>query len=375
MKIAIDSRSITMHAGSGIGTYTKNLVSNLIHNNNSDEFNLIWTGNMQDDYINANTNIYITSPRSSNFFENLFVPNLIEKKNLDLFHIPQNGIGFPFDYKVKTIVTIHDLIPYIMPETVGRGYLTKFLSDMPKIISNSIGILTVSEHSKKDIIKFFPQFPKDKIYVTPLAADKNFKPLNKKKCKEYIQKRYNFYDDFIFYIGGFSSRKNVEGLIRSFGKIKDDLSKKHLLLLGGAIHDEGLKLKNIVSSLGFESSVLFLDFVPDNILPILYNGCECFVYPSLYEGFGLPPLEAMSCKTPVITSNLTSIPEVCSDSAILINPFDLEELGHSIRTLLNNDELKEELIEKGYKKSLQFSWRQTAKKTYDTYNHIISTIQ
>lgn len=374
MKIAIDSRSITMHAGSGIGTYTKNLVSNLIHNNESDEFNLIWTGNMQDDYLSDNTNIYITSPKFSGFFENLFIPSLIEKKNLDLFHIPQNGIGFPFDCEVKTVVTIHDLIPYTMPETVGKGYLTKFLNDMPKIISNSIGILTVSEHSKKDIIKFFPQFPKDKIYVTPLAANESFKPLNKNKCKEYIQKRYNFNDNFIFYVGGFSSRKNVEGLIQSFGNIKNDLSKKHLLLLGGVIHDEGLNLKNIVSSLGLESSVLFLDFVPDNILPILYNGCECFVYPSLYEGFGLPPLEAMSCKTPVITSNLTSIPEVCSDSAILINPFDLEELSYSLRKLLNNNDLKEELIEKGYKKSLQFSWRQTAKNTYDTYNHIISTI-
>ena len=154
MKIAIDSRSITMHSGSGIGTYTKNLVFNLIHNNNSDNFNLIWTGDLDNDFLSDTTNIYITSPKYGGFFEKYFVPNLLIENGSDLYHIPQNGIGFPFDYDLNTVVTIHDLIPYIMPETVGIGYLNRFLKDMPNIISNAKGILTVSEYSKKDILKF-----------------------------------------------------------------------------------------------------------------------------------------------------------------------------------------------------------------------------
>ena len=374
MKIAIDSRSITMHSGSGIGTYTKNLVFNLIHNNNSDNFNLIWTGDLDNDFLTDITNIYITSPKYGGFFEKYFIPNLLIENGSDLYHIPQNGIGFPFDCELNTVVTIHDLIPYIMPETVGIGYLNRFLKDMPNIISNAKGILTVSEYSKKDILKFFPSYPPDKIYVTPLAANNNLKPLNKLKCKKYIQKKYGFDDDFILYLGGFSSRKNVEGLIRAFMKIKNDLTKKHRLLLGGSLLDEGLNLKDLVYSLGLENSVIFLGFVPDSILPILYNACESFIYPSLYEGFGLPPLEAMSCKTPVITSNVTSIPEVCKDAALLIDPYNIDELSYSLKLLLNSDHLKKDLSEKGYKKSLQFSWRQTSYKTYSAYKDILSSI-
>lgn len=372
MKIGIDSRSVNLHAGSGIGTYTKNLVSNLIENKDID-FDLIWTGKENKEFIKKNTHIFNISGKYGAFYELSYTPNLMKNENVDLYHIPQNGIGYPFDWDLKVVVTIHDLIPYTMPQTVGKGYLNRFLRDMPNIISSSCGILTVSEYSKKDILRFFPSYPSKKIYVTPLATNSQFKPLPKDECKNYIKTYYKINDPYILYLGGFSSRKNVKELILAFSKIKNDLKIPHKLLLGGSLKDEGLILQDLVISLGLQDDILFTGFLEDSLLPVFYGGAEVFVYPSLYEGFGLPPLEAMSCKTPVITSNLTSIPEVTGDNAILINPYNKDELSYSLLKLLNDDSLKEELSFKGYNKSLQFSWRHTSNKTIDAYKDIISS--
>ena len=374
MKIAIDSRSATLHAGSGIGTYTKNLVLNLLNINSSDRLNVIWTGELPSNIKKDNADIFLISGRHGEFFEKFYLPNLLNKNNIDLYHIPQNGIGFPFDSSINTIVTIHDLIPYIMPETVGKGYLKRFLRDMPYIISQAAGIITVSEYSKKDILRFFPEFPEEKIFVTPLAANTTFKPLDKNLCKKHIKYNFKVEDPFILYVGGFSKRKNVKELILAFKHVKPSLNKNYKLIIAGSLRDEGISLKNFVESEGLSDSIVFTGFIEDSFLPTLYNAADAFVYPSLYEGFGLPPLEAMSCKTPVITSNLTSIPEVTSDAAILINPHNIDELSSALVTLLNNDSLKQNLAEKGYKRSQNFTWNNTAEKTFAAYKKVIETI-
>lgn len=374
MKVCIDSRSINLHEGTGIGTYTKNLISEMINIDECNLFTLIWTGKIDKSFLKNNTELILCSGKHGSFFEKEYIPNLIKNNDLELYHIPQNGIGYPFDYNINTVVTIHDLIPYIMPETVGSGYLKRFLKDMPKIIENSKSILTVSEYSKKDILKFFKGYPEDKIFVTPLSANNEFTPMDKIKCRELIQNKFNFKDPYILYIGGFSARKNVKGLINAFFKIKNNLSKKYKLVLGGSLKDEGINLKNYCDTLNLSEDVIFTGFLENSDLPILYNGAEIFVYPSYYEGFGLPPLEAMKCNTPVITSNTTSIPEVTKDSAILIDPLIEDELSQSMFNLLENHDLRNNLIKKGYKRSLQFSWRQTAMKTLNAYEKIISSL-
>ena len=373
MNIGIDSRSVNLYSGSGIGTYSKNLIINLI-NNTQEHFELIWTGKENKNFIKENTSLTCISGRYGSFYENYFIPKLMTSKDVDLYHLPQNGIGLPLNSNIKKIVvTIHDLIPYTMPETVGKGYLTRFLKEMPYIIETISGIITVSQYSKNDILRFFPNFPSDKIYVTPLAANDNFKPIEKSICKEKIKNLYNIDDPFILYLGGFSSRKNVKTLILAFKRIIKDLKKNYKLLLGGTIKDEGKALKELCISNGLENEVLFPGFIDDNILPTLYNAADVFVYPSYYEGFGLPPLEAMSCGTPVITSNLTSIPEVTKDTAILINPSNEQELCNALLKVLNDDNFKENLSKNGLKRSLDFSWKKTAELTYNAYREIINS--
>lgn len=370
MKIAIDARSAALHHGTGIGTYTENLISEMLSLNSKDEFTLFCSGKVNENFNTRNSNIFFSSGRHGSFYEKYYIPNELSKTHIDLYHIPQNGIGFNFDTEFPTIVTIHDLIPYIMPETVGSGYLDRFLRDMPTIISKSSAILTVSEHSKKDILKFFSSYPEDKIFVTPLAANNNFKPLNKTACKLYVEKIYHIETPYILYIGGFSLRKNALGLIKAFTKVYRDLNTPYKLLLGGSLKDEGMKLSTFVKENNMEDKIIFAGYIEDASLPVLYSGCDAFVYPSFYEGFGLPPLEAMSCKAPVITSNLTSIPEVTKDDAILINPYKLEELEKALVTLLNDEELKIKLSEKGYSRSLEFTWKKTAQNTLEVYRQL-----
>ena len=372
MKIAIDARSATLHQGTGIGTYTNNLISEILSSDSNDEFTLFCSGKFNEDFNKKNTNIVYSSGRHGSFYEKYYIPNVLTESNAHLYHIPQNGIGFDFDTKIPTIVTIHDLIPYIMPETVGKGYLERFLRDMPNIISNSCGILTVSECSKKDILKFFSSYPEDKIFVTPLAANNIFKPLDKNNCKLYVEHTFGVKDPYILYIGGFSLRKNVLGLVKAFSKVHNDLNKPYKLLLGGSLKDEGEKLFTFVKENNLQDKVIFCGYLEDEILPVLYSGCDAFVYPSLYEGFGLPPLEAMSCKAPVITSNLTSIPEVTGDNAILINPHNINELEKALVTLLNDESLKTSLSEKGYLRSLEFTWAKTAQNTLNVYKNLVT---
>lgn len=370
MNISIDARGINLYNGTGIGTYTENLVRELLNIDEENNYSLFWTGKNYERYKKDNCKIVFTSRRHGSFYENYYFPTFLKNNNINIHHIPQNGMGLCESYDTNCIVTIHDLIPYLLPETTGRGYLERFLRNMPDIIDKSKGILTVSEYSKRDILKFFNHIPEDKVYVTPLAANTNFKPLDKEKCKSFIKEKFNFNNPYILYIGGFSSRKNAKDLILSFNKIYKDLNEPHTLLLAGSIKDEGKKLVALTENLESKDNIIFTGFIDDELLPTLYNGAEAFVYPSLYEGFGLPPLEAMSCKTPVITSNITSIPEVTGDACILINPFDKSELEKVLVNLLNSEELKNDLSKKGYERSLQFSWRNTAIKTLEAYKKI-----
>ncbi|WMJ79717.1 glycosyltransferase family 1 protein [Clostridium sp. MB40-C1] len=366
MKVAIDARGINWYSGTGIGTYTENIVKNLMNIYNNDHFRLYWSGQTFEAFKKENSDIVMTSSKHHRFFEQTYFPYDLKRENIDIYHVPQNGIGLSEEVTCKKVITIHDLIPYIMPETVGKGYLLKFLKEVSSLIQSVDGIITVSEYSKKDILKFFP-IDEKKIFVTPLAADSIYTPLDKKNCSDYLQKNYNINTPFILYIGGFSSRKNVISLINSFVKISNNFDKNYSLVIVGAQKDLGKSLCNKYLDC---SKIIFTGFAPLNDLPIFYNGCEVFVYPSLYEGFGLPPLEAMSCGTPVITSNITSIPEVVKDSGILINPYDENELSNSLEKVLSDEIFRKFLGKKGFERSSSFSWEKTATETFNAYKSI-----
>ncbi|MBU3127405.1 glycosyltransferase family 4 protein [Clostridium tagluense] len=372
MRIGIDARGINFYSGTGIGTYTENILKNLINIDSINNYNVYWSGNNYESIKKENCKIIMTSKKHQRFFEDHYFPANLSKEKIDIYHMPQNGIGFSEEIYCKKIITIHDLIPYLMPETVGKGYLLKFLKEMPLIVGGSDGIITVSEFSKRDILKFFP-IDENKIFVTPLAADKKYTPLDKVLCRTFLKDAYNLADPFILYLGGFSERKNVASVLSAFSKVYKDLNKNYNLVIVGGYKDSSQRLLKLTNELKIDSHVIFTGFVPEEHLPIFYNSCDAFVYPSFYEGFGLPPLEAMNCGTPVIASNLTSIPEVVGDGGILINPYSISEISSAMGNLLSNDKLREELSYKAIKRASEFSWEHTAINTLKAYESVYNS--
>ncbi len=373
MKIGIDGRAAKWYRGTGIGTYTYQLISsiNTIDKNNDYLIFLPDDSSLKD----LNDNFHIESVMANfteNFWDEVKVPNLLGKQNMDLYHVPQNGVGISTNISCKKTITLHDIIPLRMPETVSDKYLKIFNEELPKIINSCEGIITVSEFSKNDIIKEF-NFPKDNIFVTPLAAEPIYTPISKSYCKKILNSRYQINDNFVLYIGGFSPRKNILGLIDAFSKIPYKDRKKTKLVIVGRKGISFDKYYKRAKYLGIENEVIFTGFIPLEDLPLFYNASEMLVYPSFYEGFGLPPLEAMACGTPVIVSNLTSLPEICKDSAILVNPYNIDDISNAINSVLNDNLLMLSMFNKSLIRSMDFSWIDTGKKTIEAYMKMISS--
>lgn len=369
MKIGIDGRAAKWYRGTGIGTYTYQLINSLNKVDSKNDY-LIFLP--EGSSLNLNNNFTVKTVKdlsNENFWEDVRSPNTFSNNDMDLYHVPQNGVGLSENINCLKLITLHDIIPLRMPETVSDRYLNIFNNELPKIIDNCEGILTVSEFSKRDIAKEF-NFPKEKIFVTPLAAEDIYKPLNKDICKKNIAIKYGIKDDFILYVGGFSPRKNILGIIESFSLLSIDIKKDLKLVITGK---KGLSYelyKKRAEDLYISSSVIFTDFIPLDDLPYFYNASELLLYPSFYEGFGLPPLEAMACGTPVISSNVTSLPDVCLDAAILINPYSIDELKISIEMVLSDNKLRSDMIQKGILISSLYNWKSTALQTVKAYENI-----
>lgn len=371
MKIGIDGRAAKWYRGTGIGTYAYQLITNLSKYDDSNQY-LTFIPKDSDLKLGDNFSIECTIDSSNNnFWDNIKVPNLLDNFNMELYHVPQNGVGLSDNINCPKTITLHDIIPLRMPETVSDRYLRIFNEEMPNILNNCDGIITVSEFSKLDIANEF-NFPLEKIFVTPLAAEDIYKPIDRFYCKNVIKDKYRITDNFILYVGGYSPRKNIIGIMEAFSLLNNNLKKDLKIVITGKKGLSYERYKNRAIELGIINSVIFTDFVPLEDLPLFYNACEFLIYPSFYEGFGLPPLEAMACGTPVIASNITSVPEVCKNSAILVNPSDVNELSYSMERILTDSFLKLTMIERGLITSNKYSWKNTALNTIEAYKNIIN---
>lgn len=373
MRIGIDSRAAKCYRGTGIGTYSFQLI-NWFNKINCDNDYLLFLPNSSDLNIRFKNKFsfdYTKSNGKTNFWEEVNIPNIISGKNLDLYHVPQNGIGLPREKNSPFVITLHDVIPYRMPFTASEMYLKIFFDELPRIIDSCDGIITVSEFSKNDIIRAF-NFPSNKIYVTTLAAEDIYKPISKSKSTAIIKKLYGINYEFILYIGGFSPRKNIIGLIEAFSKVINLYKKDIRLVIAGVKGKSYDKYLHRAIDLGIEDKVIFPGFIEMEDIPYIYNAAKLFVYPSFYEGFGLPPIEAMACGTPVITSNSTSIPEIVGNAALLMDPYDVDELADTMFLALSDKELRHTLIERGLKKAKSLSWENTAIKTLTAYKDILT---
>ena len=374
MKIGIDARAAKWYRGTGIGTYSYQLIRSLNKIDNYNDY-LIFVPEDCKLAIPYKENFHIKSIKQNNqgnFWNEVDTPNKLIDNCMDIYHVPQNGIGLPTTKNCPFVITLHDIIPFKMPDTVGDQYLKIFNEKLPNIIPMCDGIITVSEYSKEDIIKAF-NFPREKIYVTYLASEDIYKPYDKVLSKSIIEKNYSITEDYILYIGGFSPRKNILGLLHSFSMLLPKLKKEIKLVIAGSKGKSYDIYKKRAQDLHIEDKVIFPGFISMDNMPFMYNACELFVYPSFYEGFGLPPIEAMACGVPVIASNVTSIPEIVKDSTLLVDPYDVNDLSEKMYDALLDNDLRQHLITKGLKRSAALTWEHTATATLNAYKNILLT--
>ena len=375
MNISIDGRAATLYRGTGIGNYTYQLINNFNQIDFLNKYTILTPKDCNLD-LNLKNNFSLTNSSgnpNNNFWEYIKTPNILEKNKYDIYHIPQNGIGMCENISCPSIITLHDIIPLKMPETVSPVFLKVFNEQLPTILNTTSSIITVSEFSKKDICEYF-NYPEEKVYVTQLAAEEMYKPLDKHYCKKILNKRYSIDTDFILYVGGFSPRKNILGLIEAFNIVKNKTKKNLKLVIVGRHGFSYETYKKRTIELKLESSVIFPGFIKTDDMPYFYNASSMLVYPSFYEGFGLPVLEAMACATPVISSSLTSVPEVCGDASILINPSNIDDISSAILNIFNDKDLASSLIYRGLIHSSKFSWKKTAYNTLDAYENTLLSL-
>lgn len=375
MNLGIDGRVITWHIGSGLATYTNNLLANLNRLQNMKNIILFYPYKDRTDYYNIKDiprNLLI-GERRLDFWRNVYDLKWDANFPIDLFHNTVNGIGLPQSLKGVKVITLHDLIPYIMPETVDRPHLDYTLKHTPYILEDVSHIITVSQYSKSDIQRYFG-IDDDRITVTHLAADPIFMPMDRDNAKRVISNKYGVDKKYVLYLGGFSKRKNIERLIKAFRRVITEKKEViNLLILGE--HSRSFKaLWKLTDELELCDYVKFLNFVPTADLPYFYNGAEVFAYPSLYEGFGLPPLEAMQCGTPVITSNVSSIPEIVGDACLLADPYSIDSISELMFTLLTDRDEWQKFSLLGIEKAKEYSWQKTAVETFRVYEKCMKNV-
>jgi len=305
-------------------------------------------------------------PRDWNFTRRL-------NKLKGIIHLPNQHFGRYGNFlKIPYIITVHDLIRYLdlegcltyihRPNRRDRFYLNLDY----KGIRKATKIIAVSQATKKDLMHHL-KIPDEQITVTHLGIDHTaFKPLANPSRFEY---------PYILFVGSEHPRKNLSTLLKAFKKLKEQLRFKDLKLVkvgkaGGPEANYREQTTQVINSLNLEGKVAFTELVSVEDLRAYYCSAECFVFPSLYEGFGFPPLEAMACGCPVISSDSSSLPEVLGEAAIKVSPHDIEGLVGALEKVLTNRDLREDLIAKGALQAAKFSWQQTAKKTLEIYKEV-----
>ncbi|WP_252221735.1 MULTISPECIES: glycosyltransferase family 1 protein [unclassified Clostridium] len=290
--------------------------------------------------------------------------NFLFRGNADIYQffnfvIPSNISG-------KVITTIHDLTYILYPNTMDTSNRKRLEKDMKKTVNRADYIITISENSKSDIIKYLG-IDENKIQVVYPGVGETYKRMLDNYEIESVKKKYSIENEYILYLGTLEPRKNIETIIRAYNLFTQSNKNNIKLVLAGKkgwLYDDIFKL---IKEFGIEDNVIFTDYVDDKDKPALYQGAKLFLFPSLYEGFGIPLVEAMASRTPVITSNSSSLPEVAGEAAIITAPLDYKEISKSIERVLNDSELREKMINEGVKQANKFSWDASAEKLKNIY--------
>jgi glycosyltransferase involved in cell wall biosynthesis len=374
MRVAFDIR----RAGDfGIGTYIRNIINQLARTDRETEYLLIGQQRhlQQLDPLPDNFMLLDYAYEPGSFHTHMHLPFLLRKLDVDILHMP--WFYAPAVVPMRLVLTVHDLTDVLAPPVgatplvqAGRLYFAR------RALSRADRILAVSHSSKRELSRVFG-VPEGKIEVVYNALDERFLREPMPNDADRVLERHAVTDPFVLYAGNIKPQKNLPRLIEAFAVAKADL-RDHpeyaglkLLLIGDSA-EEHSDLRRAVLRSRVQGEVRFLGFVPHSVLRVFYSRASAFLFPSLYEGFGLPPLEAMAHGTPVLTSSASSLPEVFADAALQVNPENVFEIARGIRQILTEDVTREALIRRGHDLVRKYSWERSAEQVREVYRAVLA---
>ena len=364
MRIGIDAR-LVYYRGAGISQYTLRLLQELAAIAQDDEF-VVFQSRRDPSRLVQQTNFHKRSlwTPPHHRLEQFLLPLELATVDLDVLHSPD--FIPPFRRHCRSVITIHDLNFLLYPNFL-TPQSARYYGQIDQAVRNCDHIIAVSESTKRDIIRLTGA-PEDKITVVYEAAHPIYRPLQDELILQQVKDRLGMDSDFILFVSTIEPRKNVPTLLMAYKQLLDNYHADVSLVLAGEkgwLFDEVFAL---VDKLGLRERVRFPGRVSPEDLLGLYNAARVFVHPAFYEGFGLPPLEAMACGTPAVVSNTSALPEVVGDAALLVDPTDVDGMAVAIWRLLSDEALRKQMIEKGLRRARRFSWKKAALETLEIYH-------
>lgn len=370
MRIGIDAR---MYHKVGIRRYARELIENLSKIDHDNKyFVYLSSQDRQSELKNLHPNfelIYLEAPLFS-IREQVLLGSYLKRDRLDAFHSTFD-FGAPFRSVSRTIVTVHDA--FFGPLTFFRNYKTRLIYQILTrfSVTRAFRIIVISNYIKEKLLIHIPgtKSKSHQIRMVPNGVGPEFSPCSEVRESERIRQKYDIQDKYLLCIGSFASKnKNLSRIFTVFRELPARFRENYQLVIAGEILNRVPEAFNLMKESKLENRILCLGYVPDEDLPSLYRNAEVFLFPSLHEGFGIPILEAMACGTPVVTSNTAAMPEVAAEAALLVDPYNNNEISDAIIKVLTDDHLRNELIKKGIERAKGFSWSVTARKTLEVYD-------
>ena len=369
MRIGIHAAGLLPYR-TGRECYVQALLGELARLDRENEYDILVSPANRHLFERPESNFHLVEMRlprlpSRRLWENAYLRFAAQARRLDLIHLVESPL--PFYQPTKALATVHDILPVLYPEHFplkGRAYYQNALFTGTKRLRS---IITVSERTKRDLVVRLQLEPR-RIHVTYPGVEPRFAPITDQQLLADVRRKYRLPESFILYVGTLEPRKNVGRLLSVFRRLREKGLNQSLVLAGG----KGWLCDDVLDAAKqMAGSVRLTGFVADEDLPALYNAADMFVFPSLYEGFGTPPLEAMACGLPVVCSNRASLPEVVGDAALSVDPEDGEAFGDAIWELAHDESLRQRLREAGLARARLFSWERTARGTLAQYDELL----
>lgn len=372
MKVAIDGMLVS-HRCSGVECSILNLAKALSQFGNEDYYFYVPQRFPEENpggahFKTVNTRVPAHLRPIRILWEQLALPHLLRKIKADVIHAP--GYIAPLGARVPVVITVYDLIALLFPQWCTVSNRIHYGIFLPLSVKKAKGIIVPSNTTRKDLLKRFPA-AENKIRVVPLGVSDDFRVIHDNEKFADIREKHSIPEKFILFVGRNEPKKNLDGLVKAYHMLRINKPTGHKLVIAGKEGWANPEIQRHIRDLGLQKEIVFTGFIPPEELPYLYNMADLFVFPSLYEGFGLPVLEAMACGVPVIASDRGAVPEIAGEAAILLDPLDATAMADAMREVLANKAVSKGLAEKGLQRAGAFSWRRTAEETEKFYRDML----